>query len=195
MWAHEGPWKKERKKIAISKEFIQGERSYKRSFHSIHHNPCTCTSWSDCMTCFFSLDPVFDFAIYVIQVYLILHTLPWAPHIAITRSRMKKRQVKCHGVGAYQCHQRWRPQTPIWGGCISWTTNKSASARNTAVEFYPGVYRGVIYISAGKAVSEKIYRLVGELNLDWIFSCINRSKIYNMVGGSVTHTQTTLLDK
>ena len=48
--------------------------------------------------------------------------------------------------------------------------NKSASARNIAVAFYPGVYRGVIYISAGKAVSEKIYRLVGELYLDWIFS-------------------------
>ena len=43
-------------------------------------------------------------------------------------------------VGAYQHHQRWRPQTPIWGGSISWTTNKSASARNTAVVFYPGVY-------------------------------------------------------
>ena len=80
-------------------------------------------------------------------------------------------------VGAYQHHQRWRPQTPIWGGSISWTTNKSASARNTAVSFYPGVYRGVIYISTGKAVNERIYRLVGELYLDWIFSCINRGKI------------------
>ena len=44
-------------------------------------------------------------------------------------------------------------------------------------------------------MSEKIYRLVGELYLDWIFSSINRGKIYNVVGGSVTHTQTTLLDK
>ena len=50
---------------------------------------------------FFSLDPVFDFVIYVIQVCLILHTLPWAPHIAITRSRMKKRQVKCLGKDIY----------------------------------------------------------------------------------------------
>ena len=37
----------------------------------------------------------------------------------------------------------------------------------------------------------KRYRLVGELYLDWIFSCINCGKIDNMVGGSVTHTQTT----
>ena len=59
----------------------------------------------------------------------------------------------------------------------SWATNNSASARSTAVAFYPRVTRGVIYISAGKAVSEKIYRLVGELYLDWIFSCINRGKI------------------
>ena len=66
--------------------------------------------------------------------------------------------------------------------------NKSASVRNTVVAFYPGVYRGVIYISAGKAVSEEIYRRVDELYLDWIFLCINRGKIYNMVGGSVTHT-------
>ena len=55
--------------------------------------------------------------------------------------------------------------------------NKSASARNAAVAFYPGVYWGVIYISAGKEVSERIYRLVGELYLDWIFSYINRGKI------------------
>ena len=38
----------------------------------------------------------------------------------------------------------------------------------------------------------EVYRLVNELDLDWIFNCINRVKIYNMVRGSVTHTQTTL---
>ena len=38
----------------------------------------------------------------------------------------------------------------------------------------------------------EVYRLVNELDLDWIFNCINRGKIDNMVGGSVTHTQTTL---
>ena len=38
-------------------------------------------------------------------------------------------------------------------------------------------YRCVIYISAGKAMSERIYRSVGEPYLDWIFSCINRGKI------------------
>ena len=37
-----------------------------------------------------------------------------------------------------------------------------------------------------------IHRLVNLLDLDWIFNCINRGKIDNMVGGSVTHTQTTL---
>ena len=36
----------------------------------------------------------------------------------------------------------------------------------------------------------KRYRLVDQLYLDWIFECINRGKIYNMVGGSVTHTNT-----
>ena len=55
--------------------------------------------------------------------------------------------------------------------------NRSASARNTAVAFYPGVYWGVIYNSVGKAMSERIYRSVGELYLDWIFSWINRGKI------------------
>ena len=59
----------------------------------------------------------------------------------------------------------------------SWATNKSTSARSSAVAFYPRVTRGVIYISAGKAVSERVYRLVSELYLDWIFSCINREKI------------------
>jgi len=94
--------KKKKKKIAmLSIRIYIGERSYKRSFHLIHHNPYTCTSWSDYMTWLFSLDLVFDFAIYVIQVCLILHTLPWGPHIAITRSRMKKRQVKCLGKDTY----------------------------------------------------------------------------------------------
>ena len=73
--------------------------------------------------------------------------------------------------------QRWRPKMPNGVAGISWTTNKSASARNTAIAFYPGVYRGVIYISPWKAMSERIYRSVGELYLDWIFSCINRDKI------------------
>ena len=42
----------------------------------------------------------------------------------------------------------------------------------------------------------KEHRLVNELYLDWIFSCINRDKINNMVGGSVTHTKTTFkIDK
>ena len=62
-------------------------------------------------------------------------------------------------VGAYQRHHRETAMTPAdanWGGSISWTTNKSESARNTVVAFYPGVYRGVIYISAGKTVSEEI---------------------------------------
>ena len=38
----------------------------------------------------------------------------------------------------------------------------------------------------------EVHRLVNELDLDWIFNCINRGKIDNMVGDSVTHTQTTL---
>ena len=46
----------------------------------------------------------------------------------------------------------------------------------------------MIYISAGKVVSEEIYRLVNEHYLDWIFSCISRAKIYKMIGGIVTHT-------
>ena len=41
----------------------------------------------------------------------------------------------------------------------------------------------------------KRYRLVNELYLDWIFKCINRGKIDNMVGGSVTHTTTLRINK
>ena len=41
----------------------------------------------------------------------------------------------------------------------------------------------------------KRYGLVDELYLDWVFSYINRGKIYNKVGGSVTHTQNYPLDK
>ena len=41
----------------------------------------------------------------------------------------------------------------------------------------------------------KVYRLVDELHLDWIFNCINRGKINNMVGGIVTHTTTLKINK
>jgi len=41
----------------------------------------------------------------------------------------------------------------------------------------------------------KRYRLVDKLYLDWIFKCINRGKINNMVGGSVTHTSTLKINK
>ena len=131
-----------------------------------------------------------------LKIPLILHCNFLAiKHIFHTlNSNLTARHLRCHTrlPASPPGKQWWRPQTPIGVAGISWTTNKSASARNTAVAFYPGVYQGVIYISAGKAVSEEIYRLVDELYLDWIFSCINRGKIYNMVGGSATHTQTTL---
>ena len=63
------------------------------------------------------------------------------------------------GVDAYQRHH--------WGSAMasadlngvvgkSWAMNKSASARSTAVAFYPRVTWGVIYISAGKAA---VYRI------------------------------------
>jgi len=62
-------------------------------------------------------------------------------------------------VGAYQRHH-WRSamaSADVNGvPGKSWATNKSASARSTAVAFYPRVTRGVIYISAGKAV---VYRI------------------------------------
>ena len=78
-------------------------------------------------------------------------------------------------VGAYQRHLAMTPADANLGR--QYFMNRSASARNTAVAFYPGVYRGVIYISAGKAMSERIYRSVDELYLDWIFTCINMGKI------------------
>ena len=70
----------------------------------------------------------------------------------------RQRRQKCllAPTNATTRGERWRPQTPIRVACISWTTNKSASARNTNVAFYSGVYRGVIYIFAGNAVNEEI---------------------------------------
>ena len=62
-------------------------------------------------------------------------------------------------VDAYQRHH-WKPamaSVDVNGVAgISWATNKSASARSTAVAFYPRVIRGVIYIFAGK---EAVYRI------------------------------------
>ena len=62
-------------------------------------------------------------------------------------------------VDAYQRHH-WKlamASADVNGVAgISWATNKSASARSTAVAFYPRVTRGVIYISTGKAA---VYRI------------------------------------
>ena len=62
-------------------------------------------------------------------------------------------------VDAYQRHQ-WKSamaSADVNGVAgISLATNKSASARSTAVAFYPRVTRGVIYISAWKAA---VYRI------------------------------------
>ena len=44
------------------------------------------------------------------------------------------------------------------------TTNESASARNTVIAFYMGVFWGIIYNSVEKA-AVKVYRLVNELIL------------------------------
>ena len=103
MWAHEGPWKRKKekkdshalKRIYIGREIIQKEFPFHPS-QSMHMHILI---WL--YDLFLSLDPVFDFAIYVRQVCLIFHALPWAPHIAVTRSRMKKRQVKCLGKDIY----------------------------------------------------------------------------------------------
>ena len=62
-------------------------------------------------------------------------------------------------VDTYQCHH-WESAMAsadvngVAGN--SWATNKSASARSTAVAFYPRVTRGVIYISVGKTA---VYRI------------------------------------
>ena len=62
-------------------------------------------------------------------------------------------------VDTYQCHH-WESAMAsadvngVAGN--SWATNKSASAWSTAVAFYPRLTRGVIYISAGKAVVLRI---------------------------------------
>ena len=57
-------------------------------------------------------------------------------------------------IDAYQRHH-WEPamaSVDVNGVAgITWATNKSASARSTAVAFYPRVTRGVIYIFVGKA--------------------------------------------
>ena len=62
-------------------------------------------------------------------------------------------------VGAYRRHH-WRSAMAFAdvNGMEgkSWATNKSASARSTAVAFYPRVTRGVIYISVGKTA---VYRI------------------------------------
>ena len=63
-------------------------------------------------------------------------------------------------VDAYQ-HHHWRSamaSADVNGVAgKSWATNKSTSARSTTVAFYPRVTRGVIYISARKAVVYRAY--------------------------------------
>ena len=94
------------KRIYIGREIIQKEFPFHPS-QSIHVHILI---WL--YDLIFSLDPVFDIAIYVRQVCLIFLTLPWAPHIAITIIRMKKRQVKCL-VRTYTHWAIWESQMTI----------------------------------------------------------------------------------
>ena len=72
---------------------------------------------------------------------------------------------------------------------ISWATNKFASARSTAVAFYPRVNRSVIYISAENAAVCRIYLSLGESI--WInVNDPNRGIIF-MING-VVNTQAEL---
>ena len=100
------------KRIYIGREIIQKEFPFHPS-QSMHVHILI---WL--YDLFFSLDPVFDFAIHVIQVCLILHTLPWAPHIAIIRARMKERQVKCLGEDCWHSLAKTNysasVQRPMW---------------------------------------------------------------------------------
>ena len=56
--------------------------------------------------------------------------------------------------------------------------DKFACAHNTVVAFYPKIFRGVVYISAGKAAAN-VCRQVDELILVGYSVCINRGKITN----------------
>ena len=67
--------------------------------------------------------------------------------------------------------------------------NKSASARSTAVAFYPRVTRGVIYIFAGKAAVYRI-KLSSEETLKINVNCPNREIIFMVKG--VVNTQAQL---
>ena len=99
---HEGLEKRREEEIAmLSKRIYIGREIIQKEFpfhppQSIHVHILI---WL--YDLFFALDPVFDFAIYMIQVCLILHIPPWAPDIAIVRGRVKERQVKCLGEDTY----------------------------------------------------------------------------------------------
>ena len=83
---------------------------------------------------FFSLDPIFDNAIYVRQVCLIFHTLPWAPHIAIIRGRMKERQVKCLGEDTYTLSDLRESNEEISKVCLENLLKKTPSYLTWGVE-------------------------------------------------------------
>ena len=102
IWTHEGPWKKRKKKDSHAlKKNLYRERDHTKGVFIPSTTIHTRAHLDLIVWLVFLFGSVFDFAIYMIQVCLILHALPWAPHIAITRSRMKKRQVKCHGEDRY----------------------------------------------------------------------------------------------
>ena len=56
-------------------------------------------------------------------------------------------------------------------------TNKILKRTEYRCSILPGSIPGCHLYFRRKAMSERIYRSVGELYLDWIFSCINKGKI------------------
>ena len=95
MKAHVLKKKEEQGKIAMfQNNRLYRERSYLQKEYSFKFTifPHTCTSWSKSMA-LLSLDPLFDFTTYAIQVCYIVY--PYLkPHINLFRDRRKQKKAK-----------------------------------------------------------------------------------------------------
>ena len=73
-----------------------------------------------------------------IPISILFITLSIYFNLCFPRQRRKKCLLAPTSVNTGK--KRWCPQMPIGVAGISWTTNKSASARNTVEVFYPGCH-------------------------------------------------------
>lgn len=105
-------WQPRSPKNEKKREISYQKRSISYSLHTPYIYPHTCTSWYGCMTSFLHLYPIFDFAKYVMQLYLMIPYLEL--HKNLLDGRMKEAVQIYLSVIRENLSRSWKSYALFW---------------------------------------------------------------------------------